>query len=129
VQNVPRRFVLCGAALARIFVPKTIDDPIPHWLECFDEHVLAERNPYVIDDQVADKEMLKFQIFGFGYRRRMLLQAIKQCLADRCNILRESPFTAAFRNGLADIDGLAEIATGIGLRDSRTGAYAVNGPV
>jgi hypothetical protein len=120
VQNVPSRFVLCGAALARIFVPKTVDDPIPHWLECLYKHVLAERNPYVIDDQVADKEMLKFQIFGFAYRRRVLLQAVKQRLARRCNILRESTFPSAFRNGLADIDGFAQIATGIAFCDRHT---------
>ena len=64
VQHVPWGPELRGASASRVFIAKAVNGPVPHGLECLDEHVFPEGNPYVVNDKMANKEIREVQVLG-----------------------------------------------------------------
>jgi len=49
-------------SLARIFISKAINGPIPKRFESFDENVFPEWDPNIVNDKVPYKKILEMQI-------------------------------------------------------------------
>lgn len=118
MKDVPRGLVLRCAAVPRILISETVDRSIPNGLIGLDEHVLAERNPNVIDNQMPNAEVSEIQISGFLNRGRVLLQSISEGSAYG-GILRKPAFASTFGYGLANINRFAELAASVSRRHRR----------
>src|SRR4051794_14366828 len=99
--------MLCRPADTRRLVTKTLDDEIPDRFELLNHHVLAKRNPYVVNHQRAKIKICKLKIVCLSYRGGVLPQTVPQSSPLR-GIERQSTFSRTFRHGLADINGLSK---------------------
>src|SRR3990172_11520626 len=82
---VPKRAPAGPPPAARIVFPESVHDEVPDWARVADEDGLAERNPDVLDNQVATPE-----VSGLEVRR----------LDDRLGVLSEPAGKGATGGGL-----------------------------
>jgi len=99
MKHIPRRALLMVSTLAWVMVAKTIDYSIPDRHEFADEHRLAERNPNIVNHEVATLKIRKVQVLGLLDGLGMLVQAIVKHLPRR-DIQAEAAFPRAGGHGL-----------------------------
>ena len=74
MQHVPTRFHLVPSSAARIVVAEPVDDEVPDGAKAVNQQRLAQRNPNVIDRQVAAKEAGDSQVWGLFDGLRMFCE-------------------------------------------------------
>jgi hypothetical protein len=83
--------------------PKAINECVPDRRELGDQQRLTQRNPDIVNDQIAAHKICNVQIAGGSDAFSVFFQSIEEslCLAD---IRGGQPLAPAGRDGFADVD-------------------------
>ena len=131
MKGVPTGFGSKMPALARIMIAETIDLRIPNRVEEIDEQRFAQRNPDVVNDQIAAMEIMDGKIGGCLHGFPVIFKSGEQRRTHLQGGRNHQPLPPALRNRLADINGhLKVFRAGIPLPERLIGveiAMVVNG--
>ena len=101
---------------AGVMISKPVDQTVPGGLKHLDEQRFGERNPDILGDEIAAREVGEIQVVHATDRLSVLLDPLKQYRAG-IQAQSETTLASARRDGLANVDRCRVLAVSIPLGD------------